>query len=93
MAEPAEPNQVPVSQGNAAQQCIALVDDGPWLATTLAFQLAGYGCAALGMLWPRANGLRPVRLASAFLSLNWFVVLGFVEFVSNRRAHLWKTAT
>jgi hypothetical protein len=33
-----------------------------------------------------------VKLANAFLTLNWFVVLGFVEFVSNRRAHLWKKA-
>jgi cellulose synthase/poly-beta-1,6-N-acetylglucosamine synthase-like glycosyltransferase len=71
---------------------VALAGEGPWFAAMLALQLAGYGCAALGMLWPRANGLRPVKLANAFLTLNWFVVLGFVEFVSNRRAHLWKKA-
>ena len=71
---------------------VALAGDGPWFAATLALQLAGYGGAALGMLWPRANGLRPVRLANVFLTLNWFVVLGFVEFVSNRQAHLWKKA-
>jgi len=71
---------------------VALAGDGPWFAATLALQLAGYGGAVLGMLWPRANGLRPVRLANVFLTLNWFVVLGFVEFVSNRQAHLWKKA-
>jgi cellulose synthase/poly-beta-1,6-N-acetylglucosamine synthase-like glycosyltransferase len=70
----------------------ALAGSSPWFAALLALQAAGYGCAALGMLSPRANGLRLVKLASAFLSLNWFVVLGFVEFVSNRKAHLWKKA-
>jgi cellulose synthase/poly-beta-1,6-N-acetylglucosamine synthase-like glycosyltransferase len=71
---------------------IALAGSSPWFAALLTLQLAAYGCAALGMLWPRANRLRAVKLASAFLTLNWFVVLGFVEFVTNRQAHLWKKA-
>jgi hypothetical protein len=72
---------------------VALAGEGTVYAAMLGLQLAGYGCAALGMFWPRANALRPVNLAGAFLTLNWFVVLGLVEFVSNREPHLWKKST
>lgn len=61
----------------------------PW-RLTFAAQLAAYVLAVLGLLSPTANRNRLVKLASAFLSLNWFVILGFVEFVSNRDAHLWR---
>jgi biofilm PGA synthesis N-glycosyltransferase PgaC len=57
---------------------------------TFAAQLAAYALAFLGLTSTAANRLRPVKLASAFLSLNWFVVLGFFEFLSNRNAHLWQ---
>ncbi len=66
---------------------------GVAIATLLAFQLTAYASAFLGMYWPTANRIFVVRLAGAFLSLNWFVVLGFAEFVANRRAHLWKIDT
>lgn len=61
----------------------------PWRLTFVA-QLAAYALAVLGLISPTANHNRLIKLASAFLSLNWFVVLGFVEFVSNRNAHLWR---
>ncbi len=60
-----------------------------WRLTFVA-QLAAYALAVLGLLSSAANRIRLVKLASAFLSLNWFVVLGFVEFLSNRNAHLWQ---
>ena len=69
---------------------IVLIDGGFFFVATLAIQIAGYGLALLGALWPRAGRLRLVRLTMAFVSLNWFVVLGFVEFASNRDTHLWK---
>jgi poly-beta-1,6-N-acetyl-D-glucosamine synthase len=61
----------------------------PFARTMLLLQLTAYAMAVLGALWPMAAQLRLIRLASAFVSLNWFVVLGFVEFISNRNAHLW----
>jgi two-component system response regulator ChvI len=46
MAEPAaEPNQVPARQGNAAQQCIALVDDDRNILTTVSIALQAEGYA------------------------------------------------
>ena len=65
---------------------------GAWMAL-LAAQLAFYACAAAGALWPAAARAAPVRLARAFVSLNWFVVLGFVEYAFNPNPHLWKSTT
>lgn len=56
----------------------------------LALQLFGYGLALLAIAMPRAGKFLIVRLAMAFLSLNCFVVLGFIEYIRNREAHLWK---
>ncbi len=64
---------------------------GSWFFTfTLSAQLVCYFLAVAGSLFMIANRFRVVKLAAAFVSLNWFVVLGFIEFVSNRDAHLWK---
>ena len=60
------------------------------LVTLLALQLFGYGLALLATAVPRAGKFLIVRLAMAFLSLNCFVVLGLIEYISNREAHLWK---
>ncbi|HXY05921.1 MAG TPA: glycosyltransferase family 2 protein [Burkholderiaceae bacterium] len=56
----------------------------------LALQLVAYGLPTLGLLSRRLRQWRPVGLATAFLLLNWFVVLGFIEFLTNRDAHLWR---
>jgi hypothetical protein len=55
-------------------------------------QLVFYTAALIGLVVPAALRVRVVRLCSAFVSLNWFAVLGLIEFLSNRRAHLWRTA-
>jgi biofilm PGA synthesis N-glycosyltransferase PgaC len=55
----------------------------------LAAQVAAYAVPAAGVLWPPARAWKAVKLATAFLSLNWFAVLGMVEFARNRNAHLW----
>lgn len=62
-------------------------------ALLLALQLAFYALAAVGLAVPAALRFRLVRLCAAFLTLNWFAVLGLVEFLSNRRAHLWRAST
>ena len=58
----------------------------------LAVQLLLYVLPAMGILWPVARRWRVVKLATAFLFLNWFAVLGFIEFSRNRNAHLWRSS-
>lgn len=57
----------------------------------LAAQLLGYALAVTGLALPAARDWTPVRLSSAFLVLNSFAVMGLIEFLRNRRAHLWDT--
>jgi biofilm PGA synthesis N-glycosyltransferase PgaC len=54
-------------------------------------QLLAYALAAVGILWSSANRWKVVKLAAVFLILNWFAVLGLVEFLQNRNAHLWRS--
>jgi len=68
----------------------ALAAQGGFYGAMMVLQLLAYGMALLGIAWPAATAFAPVRLAAAFVSLNACVVLGLVEFVANRRAHLWK---
>lgn len=61
-------------------------------AALLALQLAAYGAALLGRWWPPlARRLLPVRLATAFLSLNSSAMLAFFDYLRNPHAHLWTT--
>jgi poly-beta-1,6-N-acetyl-D-glucosamine synthase len=80
----------PLALAVALVSNLALVGLSPFFAATLAVQVAGYALALLGSFWPRAAAFRLVRLSMAFVSLNWYVVLGFIEFASNRETHLWK---
>jgi cellulose synthase/poly-beta-1,6-N-acetylglucosamine synthase-like glycosyltransferase len=57
----------------------------------LVAQLLAYALPAIGVLWPSFRKWKAVKLATAFLLLNWFAVLGLVEFVRNRNAHLWES--
>lgn len=59
-------------------------------AALFAAQSAAYALALLGLVAPTLR-LRLVKVPAAFVLFNWFVVLGFVEYVANRDAHLWKT--
>ncbi|HSN19617.1 MAG TPA: glycosyltransferase family 2 protein [Usitatibacter sp.] len=67
-----------------------LLNEGPFWQAMLGAQVAGYGCAWIGAMWPRTRRFAPVRLAATFASLNWYVVLGLVEYLTNPGAHLWK---
>ena len=59
----------------------------------LVLQLLAYAMALAGRTWP-ALGTRimPVRLASAFFSLNISALLALLDYVKNPNAHLWQTA-
>lgn len=81
----------PVALAVALAANLALAGQGPALAALLALQCACYGAAALGAAWPAARRARAVRLALAFVTLNAFVVLGFIAFATNRSTHLWSS--
>lgn len=58
----------------------------------LALQLAGYAAAALGRMFPQlASRVLPVRLATAFLSLNTSAMWALIDYLKNPNAHLWQT--
>lgn len=70
---------------------VILVSRGLLYQLLLAAQLLAYAMPALGALWPAARRWMVVRLATAFLLLNWFAVLGVIEFLRNRNAYLWES--
>lgn len=57
----------------------------------LALQLLAYAVAAVGILCSFAGRWKVVKLATVFLLLNWFAVLGLAEFLRNRNVHLWRS--
>ncbi|HET9032652.1 MAG TPA: glycosyltransferase family 2 protein [Dokdonella sp.] len=56
----------------------------------LLVQLAVYGLAIVATFSTRVRHNRLLRLLAAFFQLNGFVVLGLIEFLSNRDAHRWR---
>jgi poly-beta-1,6-N-acetyl-D-glucosamine synthase len=54
-------------------------------------QTAAYTLVLAGFLWPALLRWKPARLLQAFVTLNTFALLGLVEFVTNRQAHLWSS--
>jgi biofilm PGA synthesis N-glycosyltransferase PgaC len=68
----------------------ALAAVHPIFAAVLVSQLALYAMPLLGRAWPTTAKALPVRIATAFVALNWFVVLGFREWLLNRRVHVWR---
>jgi cellulose synthase/poly-beta-1,6-N-acetylglucosamine synthase-like glycosyltransferase len=69
----------------------ALAPRGPVYQCLLAIQVLGYALPVIGFLWPFGRKWKLVKWATAFLLLNWFAVLGAVEFMRNRNAHLWES--
>jgi biofilm PGA synthesis N-glycosyltransferase PgaC len=55
----------------------------------LAAQVLAYTLSAFGFASSPAREWRLVKVSTAFLLLNWFAVLGLVEFMRNRSPHLW----
>lgn len=70
---------------------LALLGTGRFYDMFFALQIAGYAMPLLGMASTRALGWLPVRVAHAFLLMNWCVVLGAREFLLNKQAHLWRS--
>ena len=70
----------------------ALLGQGPWPVALFAAQCTAYAVAFAGLRWSSLRALLPVKLASAFLEMNAYAVLGFVDFLRSRDAHLWAAA-
>ena len=62
-------------------------------AIFLAIQLVGYALPLVGRMVPAVAQMRVTKLASAFVLLNGYAVLGLLQFLSNRDAHLWQSHT
>jgi biofilm PGA synthesis N-glycosyltransferase PgaC len=69
----------------------ALAPDGWLYATLLGLQLVAYGLVLLGRWRPTLQAWAPVRLCTAFFSLNLSAALALVDFLRNPESHLWST--
>ncbi len=65
---------------------------GAW-AVALFLQLATYAVAVVGLALPSSRRWWPVRIASTFLEMNAYAVLGLIDFLRGRRSHLWSPST
>ncbi len=72
---------------------VALAMDGSRMyLALLALQVVTCLLAASARAWPGTAGrVLPVRVASAFVSLNASAVLALMDYLRNPRAHLWRT--
>ncbi len=59
-------------------------------AVLLSAQLGVYALPLLGELMPPLRNRMPVKLATTFMALNAYAILGLFEFLTNRDAHLWR---
>ena len=72
----------------------AILAEVHWVfAVVLGLQVLGYSLACLPDPALSFIGFRPARAIRVFLVMHWFVVLGFVEFLSNENAHLWSVSS
>jgi cellulose synthase/poly-beta-1,6-N-acetylglucosamine synthase-like glycosyltransferase len=71
---------------------LALAGTSPFWTLLLAAQLALYALAIVGIAVPATLGLFPVRSAATFVRMNAYAVLGLVDFLSDRDAHLWRVS-
>jgi hypothetical protein len=71
---------------------LALAGTSPVWTLLLSAQLALYALAIVGIAVPATLGLFPVRIAATFVRMNAYAVLGLVDFLSDRDAHLWRVS-
>lgn len=64
----------------------------PVYALLFAGQACGYALVAMGRWFPASMALAPVRLASAFFSLNLSAARALIDYLGNRDGHLWPVA-
>lgn len=62
-----------------------------WYAAVLTLQVLCYGLAVVALFSAVVARWRPARLASSFLVMNWYAVLGLAHFLAHRSGHLWNS--
>lgn len=70
-----------------------LAASSTWYLLLLCLQLAAYSAAALGRLLPPLLVLAPVRLCTAFVSLNLSAALALLDYLRNPNRYLWQTSS
>ena len=81
----------PFAMMAALISCALLAPGNGFYLLLLLAQVVFYTMPAVGRLCPAVARTLPVRVVSAFVTLNWFVVLGLIEFLTNRNVHVWRT--
>ncbi|WP_162313222.1 glycosyltransferase family 2 protein [Pseudoxanthomonas yeongjuensis] len=70
------------------------IDGSRFYQLLLLLQLAAYGAALLGRYWPAtASRWLPVRICTAFFSLNFAAAMALFDYLRNPNAHLWRPTT
>ena len=68
---------------------LALAPTSPKWALLLFAQAAFYATALAGIVRPALLRHLPVRIASTFVRMNGYAVLGLFDFLRGRQTHLW----
>lgn len=71
---------------------LLLLHTGTPAQLLFAAQCAAYAAALVGFAWPATKRLLPIKLAAAFLEMNTYALLGFVDFLLGRGGPLWQAA-
>jgi poly-beta-1,6-N-acetyl-D-glucosamine synthase len=74
-----------------ASASLAATTSSPVLALLVVLQLVGYATPLISSTLPSIGRWRPIRIANAFVLLNWYAVLGLGQFLSSHNSHLWQT--
>ncbi|UXI66339.1 glycosyltransferase family 2 protein [Tahibacter amnicola] len=82
---------VPVLLGVAFICNVALSLTGFGYFALFLAQVSAYGVALAGMFRPQWRRWLPVKLAAAFLEMNLYAWAGWLDFLRQRDAHLWKS--
>jgi cellulose synthase/poly-beta-1,6-N-acetylglucosamine synthase-like glycosyltransferase len=68
---------------------LCLLGPSPVYVWLMVLQALFYGAAVVGLVAPWTRTFAGVRIPMTFCLLNWFAVLGLVEFVLGKKTHLW----
>ena len=82
----------PLTMVTAFTTNLLLAGTSVFYTTIFIAQFALYLLALAGIWWPRSQRHVAVRIPATFFAFNWYAVLGFIEFIRNRRrgGHLWR---
>lgn len=64
--------------------------DNSFYGVLVMLQLLAYAGALAGMAVPRLRQWFPIRILSAFLDMNYYALLGTIDYLRRRDAHLWQ---